>query len=144
MDNPITFDSLFIQICELVKWRSKDPNTKVGCILVSPDHRKVRMGWNSMPSKLLETDDRWQRPEKYRRVIHAEESAILNAREDLTGWTAFLSMPPCPSCCRLLIHAGIKRIVYLNEHQNNIQFDYNLSKDMLAEAGIILEQYKGD
>jgi len=143
MDKPIDFDTMFIKMLDIIKMRTRDPRTKVAAILVSEDKRKIHIGWNCMPSKLPETAERWDnRREKHLRVIHAEESAILNAKEDLHGWSCYLSMPPCPSCSRLLIHAGIAHIIYLEEHENNTEFNYDLSREMLAEAGVIIKKYE--
>lgn len=142
MDNPISFYKMFLQILEIVKLRSKDPRTKVAAAAVSPDYRKIHLGWNSMPSKINETFERWNDREiKHSLVIHAEESCILNAHEDLHGWILFLTMPPCPSCCRIIIHSGIKKIIYSGEHIGNTKYDYSKSAKMLNEAGVSLEKF---
>lgn len=142
---PISFDDLFIRILDIVKLRSKDPRTQVGCVLVSPDYRSITLGWNAMPSKIQETDERWNnRDIKHQLVIHAEESAILNARKDLTGWHVYISFPPCPSCTRLLIHAKVGQIIYKGDHPNNTKYNYDDSFALLKEAGISIRQYDGN
>lgn len=140
MNKPIAWDKLFIEITKLVALRSKDPITKVGALLVSPDKRKIHYGYNAFPYKIQDTPDRWERPFKYSRVCHGEINAILNAKEDLAGWTLYLSIPPCNECCKTIIQAGIKKIIYITEYSRGSSLDY--SRDLLEEAGVEIIKYK--
>ena len=70
---------------EIATW-SKDPSTKVGCIITNPNYRVISQGYNGFPkgtsdSKVLYND----RPEKYRRIVHAEVNALALAIIDITG-----------------------------------------------------------
>jgi deoxycytidylate deaminase len=75
----------FEKYFELAKFNanlfSKDPNTKVGAILLKPDlSAVVSTGINGFPRKLQDTDpQRWERPTKYTYVTHAEVNAVANA-----------------------------------------------------------------
>ena len=91
---------------------SKDPSTKVGCVIVDNLNRPVGWGTNgfartSSDSKKLFTT----REEKYKRVLHAEENAIYNATSSVVGATAFLTHPPCLHCCHALAQNHIKGVV---------------------------------
>ena len=141
MRKPISWDNLWINIATEVAKRSKDPNTQVGCLIVSPDNRSVHFGYNGFPRKIEDTEERWKRPTKYTLVLHAENNCILNAKENLHGWTCYLTMPPCDKCALLLIQAGISRIVYLNDPSSDA-FDYKLSFELLKEANIKVEKYE--
>ena len=139
MNRPITWDKLFVEMAKLVAMRSKDPATQVGAILVSPDKSKVHYGYNGFCAGIKDTEKRWERPEKYRRVVHGEVGAILHAKEDLTGWTLYITLFPCEDCAKMVIHAGIRRIIYINEPKAESQLGY--SKKLLKEAKVKIYKY---
>lgn len=108
--------------------KSKDPSTKVGCVLVGPDNEPLSTGFNGFARGIRETDphhrddrtkldeDRWARPEKYRYVVHAERNAIYNAARhgaSLKGATAYLNYKPCccDGCANALIQVGVVAVV---------------------------------
>lgn len=95
---------------------SKDPSTKVGCIILAPEsHQILSMGYNGMPRGIDETKmDRWHRPTKLMWCEHAERNAIANASRHgtpLENGIAIITMFPCAECARMLIQSGIKTIV---------------------------------
>ena len=139
--SPVTWDSVWIEIAQVIAKKSKDLHTQVGCVLVSPDNRSAHLGFNGFPTGIKDTVERLQRPQKYIRMLHSESNAILNAKTDLSGWSCYLTMPPCDKCSLLLIQAGIKRIVYLNE-PSSTAFDYKLSFELLAEAGVSIQKFQ--
>jgi len=90
--------------------RSKDPSTNVGCVIVNDDHHSLVTGYNGFGKRVKETSKRWERPQKYRRVIHAEMNAIgLAAREgiSLKGCHLYCTHFPCLECAKLISTAGI-------------------------------------
>ena len=94
--------------------KSKDPSTKTGCVIVNEDNTPVAWGYNGL-SKTMdgELEDRIMndRENKYERVIHAEENAILNASHSLKNATAYITHPPCLKCSHRLSQAGITHVV---------------------------------
>lgn len=96
---------------------SKDPSTKVGAVIVTPDTRKVSWGYNGMPAGVEETPEMWERPEKYEWVVHAELNALINCPFDTVGCTVYVTMQPCHRCMVHLKNAGIKRIVFSDEYE---------------------------
>ncbi len=59
------------------------------------------------------------------KVVHAEQNAILNAlfnKEDLNSSTLYVTKSPCMICSKLIINAGIKRIVYANKYPDEEAF----------------------
>jgi len=139
--SPCTWDDIWIEMAQVISKKSKDLRTKVGCAIVSPDNRKAHFGFNGQPIGIKDTLERLESPEKYKRTIHAETNCIINAKEDLQNWTCYLTMPPCEKCSLMLIQSGISRILYLNEPSSSA-FDYNLSYELLKEAGIELKKYQ--
>ena len=85
--------------------------------------------------------DRWERPQKYQYVEHAERNAIYNAARTgvpLNGCSAFVSLAPCADCARAMIQAGIVE-VYGPAFPKGIEYkDYGFeySKLMMHEAGV--------
>ena len=71
------------------------------------------------------------------RATHAEANAIVQGAlhgVGLAGATAYCTHQPCVNCTKLLISAGVIRIVYANAYTDEI------ARELLAEAGVILEQ----
>lgn len=116
------WDRLWLNVADSAATMSKDPNTKVGCVIVK-DNKHVSIGYNGFAPGVMETPDRWTRPEKYEWVIHAEENAILQAPFDTTNATCYCTISPCHKCMARLIAARISRIVYRAEYINNPRKD---------------------
>ena len=96
----------------------KDTSTQVGAIIVGPYGEDRSSGYNGAPrgcSADEPNDERGTtRPEKYFWFSHAEANAITNAARvgtPLDGATIYVTHPPCMDCARLIVQAGIKRVV---------------------------------
>ena len=144
------WDEYFIKIAEAVSLRSKDPSVKVGCVIVGPDKEIRTTGYNGMPRKVSEEALRWERPLKYKAIIHAEENAILQAARigvSLKGCSLYLntSAVPCHQCARAIIQAGIIRVVGPDKEFPSTQDwreSLELSEKLLGEAGVRIERVK--
>lgn len=137
----------YFRICEEVATSSKDPSTKVGAIIVSPRGAIVSTGYNGFPRRVVETDERWARPEKYNWVIHAELNAILNAAAEgvrLEGCTMILPWDmPCNTCCGAIVNAGLAHVVCATDKFPGVGKGkyYNVTdvaKTILADADVPL------
>jgi deoxycytidylate deaminase len=102
---------------------SKDPTTKVGAVIVTPDNRQCSIGYNGFAKGIEETEEKWERPTKYEYVIHSEMNAIMNCPFDTHGCTVYITMTPCHRCITHLVNAGIKRIVYEHEYDRLAHVD---------------------
>jgi dCMP deaminase len=113
-DSNIGWDEYFFGLVDVIKQKSKDPDTKVGCIIVGKDHEIRTTGFNGFARGVDEhQQERWVRPEKYFWVEHAERNAIYNAVRcgvSLEGCTAYIEIFPCIECAKALIQSGIKII----------------------------------
>jgi len=93
---------------------SKD-STKVGCVAVK-DRRQVATGFNGMPQGVVDTPDRYENREtKLKMITHAEANCIATAARhgvSLAGCTLYVTHPPCPHCCGLIIQSGIDWVFY--------------------------------
>lgn len=99
-----------MDLASLVAGWSKDPSTQVGAVIVDADKRIVSAGFNGFPRGV--EDEAVDRDVKLMRTIHAEENALLFARRDVTGMTAYVTRPPCARCAAKLVQSGISRVVY--------------------------------
>lgn len=110
-----TWDDTFIEICGVLAKRSKDENTKVGCVIVGPAHEVRSMGYNCFPRGLNDNlPERQQRPMKYSFFEHAERNAVYNAARigvSLMDCTCYIPGLPCYDCARGLIQSGIREVV---------------------------------
>ena len=137
----ITWDQYFMGVSKLSALRSKDPSTKVGACIVSPDNRIVGVGYNGMPYGTDDATAPWGRvggflDTKYAFVVHAELNAILNSTKELKGCRLYVSLFPCHECAKAIIQSGIKEIIYEDDKYNGTESDI-ASKRMLDAAGVI-------
>lgn len=136
----------FLQMClEIASW-SNDKSTKCGCVIVGPDREIRSTGYNGLPRNVEYTEERDQRPTKYMYYAHAEENAITNAARigvSLKDCRAYISAPPCATCARMLIQAGVRSVLVPAEHafkdrekdaRWNESFQHGQS--MMHEAGV--------
>jgi len=152
--NDLTWDELFILQANLIAQKSKDPSTKVGCVIVGDDNAILSMGFNGFPRHIDEhLPERWKRPEKYFWIEHAERNAIYNAARhgiNLNGARAYLNWEPkpCADCTRALIQVGIREIIGPNRVFSGKgagkHYSIDHSEQMLYEAGVNARYIKFD
>lgn len=104
------WDTRFIQLAELVASWSKDPDTQVGAVLVSPDRRQIAIGYNGFP-KGFKDDYEIDKQLKLELTVHAELNVLHNADVSTVGWTMYVTKSPCNRCAVSIIQEGIARIV---------------------------------
>ena len=135
----------FMQQAQLMSTRSKDPSTKVGCIIVSPDRFVLSEGYNGFPRGVADTPERLNdRAQKYPRVVHAEANAIINAGRNgakIDNGILFVTQPPCPNCAKMIAQAGIREVFYidLDKSKKGIagwRDELDISFDIFNEVGI--------
>ncbi len=138
------WDERFLELAKQIASWSKDPSTKVGCVVVGPDREIRSTGFNGLPRGIKDSDDRLNNREiKYPMICHAEENAIMHAARigiSLKECTTYVTWPPCTRCARSLIQAGVSEVVYPNgvEIPDRWMEDFNLSLNMLKEANVSL------
>lgn len=122
---------------------SKDPVTKVGALFLAPDSYQIlTLGYNGFPRKINETDSkRWERPQKYMYVSHAEANCVANACRHgtpLENSIAIVTLFPCTNCAKLMIQAGISTLVTKEPDMNHPRWgqEFQYSKEMLDEANV--------
>lgn len=143
------WDKRFMAMAKEVASWSKDPSTKVGAY-ISRDKRPVMHGFNGFPAECDDSPEIYaNRERKYRRVLHAEQNAILFAKQDLDGCTIYVTHAPCSRCVAMIIQSGITRIVCPNpwadhDYMDRWRDDVLETEAMCKEASIKLEYVNGD
>ena len=131
----------FIELAQHVAQWSKDPSTKVGCVLVGQNKEVLSTGYNGLPRGVNDLPERMERPAKYLWTSHAEENAVAQAARNgvrLEGALAYVTHTPCSRCARSLIQAGIKTIFVGNGKTSMPVEEFEVAVIMFKEAKIIV------
>jgi dCMP deaminase len=98
---------------------------QVGALIVK-NKTIISDGYNGTPSGFTNAceDDQG---ETHWYVLHAEANAILKvakSTQNAEGATLYITLSPCKGCSKLIIQAGIKRVVYLKQYkdQSGVEF----------------------
>ena len=129
------FDKSYLEMAEVWAQNSYCKRRKVGALLVK-DRTIISDGYNGTPSgfeNICEDENGVTKPY----VLHAEANAITKVAKSgnsSEGATLFVTASPCAECAKLIIQAGIRRVVYRDA--------YRLTDgiDLLERAGIEVEQ----
>ena len=124
----------------IAQW-SRDPEKKVGAVIVRPDKTIASLGFNGFPRGVEDTDARYQdKALKRELVTHAEVNAILHAHEPLTGHTLYIwPLAPCVRCAATIIQSGISHVVTMPlKPDSNWHSTLDLAHTMFREAGITM------
>lgn len=137
------WDEFFIGMAEYVTTASKDPSTKVGCVIARPDRTVASVGYNGFPRGVFDSERRLtDRNTKIAMVVHAEANAVLSAYERLDGCTAYVSCHPCSACAGVLIQSGIARVVAPMPPEDKLKRwgeSFGYAQIMLDEAAVKLD-----
>lgn len=142
----------YLALAQAVSLKSKDPSTKVGCVMIDAERGDVlAQGYNGFPRNWPdETITTMERAEKYALTIHAEQNAIANAAARsaaLNGCVAYITHHPCSDCTKLLIQAGIKEVHFVTPEPELRQRwidSFDLSIKMLSTVGITHVEHELD
>ena len=121
--SPLNWDEYFMLQAIAAGLRSKDPNTKVGCVLVDEDNHQISMGYNGMVAGIDESKIPWGNDtsgpfehQKYSYVIHAESNALLHATtRDLKNARMYVGLFPCNECAKLIASKKIGEVIFLSD-----------------------------
>lgn len=137
-------DERFIALAsEIAEW-SKDPSTKVGAVVVGEKGQIVSQGYNGFPRGFDDSLERYfDRPTKYKYIIHAEANAIYNALYNgasVEGCTIYVhGLPPCLECAKAIVQSGIKRVVTDSKPDERWLKSNQDAMDIFNEANIEFE-----
>lgn len=143
-----SWDEYFMELAKLVATRSTCWRHAVGAILVK-GKRILATGYNGSPRGMahcLEIGclrDKLKIPSGTRaeicRAVHAEQNATIQCAVygiSSEESTIYVTHEPCSVCSKILISAGVKRIVYEKPYPDKF------AKSLLKEAKVKVEQWK--
>ncbi|MBW2473776.1 MAG: cytidine/deoxycytidylate deaminase family protein [Deltaproteobacteria bacterium] len=141
MERP-SWDEYFMDITSLVARRSTCMRRQVGAVMVK-EKNILATGYNGTPSGITHCDvtgclrEQLNVPSGERhelcRGLHAEQNAIIQAARhgvNISDSVLYCTNSPCIICTKMLINAGIRKVVYLQGYSDS------LSLEMLDEAEI--------
>ena len=106
------WDARFMRLAQEASEWSKDPDAKVGALVVSPDRRAVSFGYNGLPWGYPDDPDiLCNKARKNSLTVHAEQNALANASFDCSGFTMYVTKAPCLTCALMLRQHRISRVV---------------------------------
>lgn len=146
------WDARFMEMAKLVAtWSScYQNNRKIGAVIVD-DKRVLTTGYNGAPSGIKSCVDKGECLRRKRQIpsgtraelcyaIHAEQNAIIQAARlgiSVKGATLYCTHQPCVICSKMIVNAGIARVVYEKEYPDEF------SLEIFDEAGVELVKFEG-
>ena len=130
-------DETYLQMANTWGLLSKAKRKKVGCLIVK-NGQIISDGYNGTPAGYdnnCEYETRFgyeTRPE----VLHAESNALMKLAKSTNSSrdsTIYLTMSPCFECAKLIIQAGVKRVVYSEIYRIEKGIEFLRSNDVIAE-----------
>lgn len=144
-DGKKSWDQYFMELSHVIRERSSCHHRKVGSIIVR-ENRILATGYNQPPSGFPHCDEtRCIRDalnivsgenQEVCYAAHAEQNAICQAAKfgiSTNGATIYVTHKPCSICARLIINAGIKRVVFAADYPDP------LTDFMFRETGVTTE-----
>ena len=117
-DKQAQFDIRYIQMARVWATNSYCKRRQVGALIVK-DRMIISDGYNGTPSGFEnECEDENNHSKLY--VLHAEANAITKvakSNNSSEGATLYITASPCMDCAKLIIQAGIIRVVYADEYR---------------------------
>lgn len=129
------YDTAYLRMAKTWSELSHCKRKQVGAIIVK-DGMIISDGYNGTPSgfdNCCENED----GETHWYVLHAEANAILKVAKsthNCSGATLYLTLSPCKDCSKLVLQAGIKRVVFMNSYKDMSGVAF------LKEAGVEIVQ----
>lgn len=130
----------FMLARHIAEW-SKDPDQKVGAVLVDGLRRVRSMGYNGFPRGIADTRNLMSdKGEKNALTVHAELNAILNSPERPEGYSIYATRWPCHECAKAIVQSGVRTVVAPRPDFSHSRWgeSWTRSYSMLAEAGLDL------
>lgn len=134
-----SWDDYFVGITRQVAQRGTCDRARVGAIIVK-DRRILTTGYNGAPAGLPHCDEIGHLMINGHcvRTLHAEQNAIIQAAlhgVSVAGGTIYVTHQPCLTCAKMIINAGLKRVVYAGHYldENAVAF--------FRDAGVVLQRW---
>lgn len=135
-------DEYFMEIASVVAKRSTCLRNQVGAVIVR-DRQILATGYNGAPKGLphcldigcIREQNNIPSGERHElcRAVHAEQNAILQAAihgVSTENATIYCTHQPCILCAKMMINAGIKKVIYANQYPDTAALEF------LKQAGV--------
>jgi dCMP deaminase len=128
-------DETYLRMANIWSLLSKAKRKKVGCLIVK-NGQIISDGYNGTPAGFDNTcefvnegflDRAENKLQTKPEVLHAESNALMKLAKSTNssdGCTIYLTMSPCFDCAKLIIQAGVKRVVYSEAYRNTSGVDF--------------------
>lgn len=129
------YDRAYMKMAKEWAQLSHCTRKKVGALIVS-EGMIISDGYNGTPTG-FPNDCEDQNGLTYWYVLHAEANAIMKvarSTHNARGSTLYLTHSPCKDCSKLILQAGIKRLVYLDAYKDPTGIEF------LEKGGVIVQQ----
>ena len=133
-----SLDKTYMRMAEELSKLSYAERKKVGCLIVK-DTQIISEGYNGTPTGFdnaceyySHVDEMYTKPE----VLHAESNAITKlarSTNSSSGSTLYVTLAPCFDCSKLIIQAGVTRVIYKDNYRTD-------GVDLLNKAGIFVSR----
>ncbi|OVE58511.1 deoxycytidylate deaminase [Chryseobacterium mucoviscidosis] len=128
------FDKAYLKMAKEWAKLSYCKRKQVGALIVK-DRMIISDGYNGTPSGFENCcEDNDGKTHWY--VLHAEANAILKlaaSTQSAKGATLYLTLSPCKECSKLILQAGITRLVYINEYSDDDGISFLRNHDIEIE-----------
>lgn len=145
-----------LRLCYRKALDSPDPSTQNGAVLCAGDPQgelhpyMTTLACNGLTRGASNVAQRWERPEKYAWVEHAERNSIYNAARHGRGTIGLTMVCPwaaCADCARAIVQTGIGHLVTHKQAHDRSPGRWHdsigVAFTILAEAGVTVEFYDG-
>jgi dCMP deaminase len=133
-ERQISFDKRYLEMARIWAGNSYCKRRQVGALIVK-ERMIISDGFNGTPAgfeNICEDENFKTKPY----VLHAEANAITKvakSNNSSEGATLYITTSPCMECSKLIIQAGIKRVVYCDVYHMHDGLE------LLQKAGIIVD-----
>lgn len=133
IEKQLKLDERYLRMAMVWSENSYCTRRQVGALLVK-DKMIISDGYNGTPSGFENVcEDENNKTKPY--VLHAEANAITKvakSNNSSEGATLYVTSSPCLECSKLIIQAGIKRVVFSESYR------INDGVDLLERAGVMV------
>ena len=144
----LNWDEYFMFQAMMASFKSKDPNTKVGCVFVDDNNHQLSMGYNGQIAGIDETKIPWGNSravpldqQKYAYVVHSEANAILHAKAELANSRCYVTLFPCHECAKMIATVKVKEVVFLSDKYAD-SVENQIAKRIFDMSGIKYREMK--
>lgn len=145
MPKQIDLDVTYLRMADEWAQLSKAVRRKVGCLIVKDD-QIISDGYNGTPAGFDNTcefvnegflDRAENKLQTKPEVLHAESNALMKLAKSTNSSkdsTIYLTMSPCFDCAKLIIQAGVIRVVFSEKYRNQKGIEFLRSNNVIAEG----------